>query len=228
MKKIITLMVALCLGIATLAFAGDRTPPVASQDASGNIALANTDSDAAAPNIYKYNGAPATFDAKLDIHGVPAVAFRQPDGKYTIALYADPEDGAIFCGDQDGGQMIEDFTMRRYSPSLGYTYKYYLGGLIGPQRKKMPVGELDPVRRRVVFKDVELKPGQKNVRLNMPVKIFDPDGKELKAPSPHGFYGWLTDDPDKSVVGIDDNGFLFDVSPDGTIEAKGEDHRNPS
>ena len=227
MKKIITLMVALCLGIATLAFAGDRTPPVASQDASGNIALANTDSDA--PNIYKYEGAPASFNVTLDNHGVPAVAFRQPDGKYTIALYADPEGGAVYCGDQDGGRMTEDMNvMHLYAPSRGYTYKYFLGNLIGPQRKKMPEGVLDPARRRVVFTNVELKPGMKRIRLNLPVKIFGPDGQEIKAPDPNGFYGWTTDDADKSVIGTPDNGYYFDVNDDGTIEAKGLDFRHPS
>ena len=44
----------------------------------------------------------------------------------------------------------------------------------------------------------------KNVRLNMPVKIVGPDGKELKAPDPNGFYGWLNDEANTSVIGTPD------------------------
>lgn len=181
----------------------------------------------AADNVYKYEGAPASFDAPLDIHGITATATIQADGKYTLAFYADPEGGAIFCGGEDG-VMTEDFRMRRYAPSAGYSYEYYLGNLTGKQRKDMPKGVLDQAKKRVVFKDVVLTPGQKNVRLNLVVKITGPDGKPLKAPDPNGFYGWTTDDPDKSVVGIKDNGWLFDVELDGTLQAKGLDFRKPS
>jgi hypothetical protein len=143
-----------------------------------------------------------------------------------MAFYADPEGGAIFCGDQDGGIMTEDLNkMKRYAPTKGYRYEYYLGNLTGPQRKKMPNGILDQANKRVIFEGVMLKPGQQNVRVNLVVKIFDPEGKEIKAPDPNGFYGWTTDDPDKSVIGTPDNGWLFDVLPDGTIQGKGEDHR---
>ncbi len=197
--------------------------PNITQSADGHLVTTGTaTAENPSTNVFQYQNTtatPSTFDAPLSLNDQPIVATKQPNGKYTIAMYLDLEGGAINGMDD---VLNESFREHEYAPSKGYKYRVWLGNLTGDQHKHMPEGMIDIGNKRVVFTDVVLKPGE-TPRVNLPTKVFAPDGTELKSRDKSGYHwAWIAVNADMAIIGIPDNGYRFTVQPDGTLMAAGK------
>lgn len=174
------------------------------------------------PNMMKMDGAAPVCDGNVSYDANFFQAFKAADGTYTITMYFNPPKGVEF--------MNHEFNEKVLMGEFKFaTVKAWLGNLNDKkQNAKMPEGEIDLEHKRVTFRGVKLSGTE---RVNMPVKFYDEAGNEIKIPNDTGVYGrgyawgWIPSGKvgtPASVEGTPDNGWRFEVMPNGTLEPRGK------
>lgn len=206
MKKHMICFVGFLFLAAAPAFAQDATP---------------TKLNDRRPNMMKMEGTSPTIDGLVNYGRNFFQAARRDDGLYDVIIRFDPMAVETLVP-----EMNEDIRTGQFRYG---TVKVWLGNLQDKkQRKDMPEGEVDLANKRVTFRGVKFSGIE---RVNLPVKFYDDQGKEIKIPNDTGgplgkgfAWGWIPSGQvgtPASVEGTPHNGWRFEVMPDGSLEPRG-------